>query len=260
MSRPSSTAVSVRLVLLGGCVWLLGSWAMVLILSPGGILSANRGGAQWMAVAAMAGLTLAWPAARLAEGFASDDAEGRASRAVPARPTPGSDSDNSPSRGARVGVLLADWIGLNGALQAVFWPLLLTADWKWEQAACLAGGAAAWSLAVASIVAMGRLGRGELIRTGAMLLVLAVVLGPLFAEALPPGFEVSLGPLQLAYHATDFGASAAGWQANLHTSLGVAIALGVFGWLIVGLALLLGTDRQDGSVSRPSAESNVTPS
>ncbi len=253
MSRTSSAAVSVRLILLGGCVWLLGSWAVVLLVGPNGLLGASRGGAQWMAVAAVAGLTLAWPAARLAEGWAEaeplevqgeDVAQGAA---APWR-------NDTPGWGTRVGVLLADWVGLNGALQAVFWPLLLTAGWSWQQAAYLAAGAAAWSLVVAAVVAVGRWRDGEAWRTLAMVVVLLVVVGPLLADLMPLGVDVVMGPLQLAWHATDFGASAAGWQTGLWISLATASATGVLAWAALGVAGVLPREPQAPANASPARE------
>ena len=139
------------------CLWLLGSWGVILLLdSP-------VPAARWMVFAAMAGMMLLWPLLRLSQAPAPAE-EGRAA-ALAARQA------------------LKDWLSLNLVFQAVAWPLQLTAGWRLSQTAWLSGAMAAWTLLSAALVAWGCRRTGPGARTAAMILCVLLLLGEPLALA-----------------------------------------------------------------------------
>lgn len=135
----------VRELMLGWCLWLLGSWGVTLTLDTA--IPSTR----WMIYAAMTGLLAAWPAVRLSQAATH---AGRPSL-----------------------MLLVDWFALLVILQAVVWPLRVVAGWTWWQALWIDLSLGAWALLAGGIAALGRAFAGGLARTLAMVAVLIVPLG-----------------------------------------------------------------------------------
>ncbi|BAM02278.1 hypothetical protein [Phycisphaera mikurensis] len=144
-----------REVVLGWCLWLIGSW--VLVLGAAGGIPAAGPTHRWMSFMAAIGVTAVWPALRLSQ-------EARDRRG---RPT-----DAPLSRGA----VLLDWVALNLVFQAVLWPMAFVGGWSLPQALLLGGTIAAWSLLAGLIVAWGRAFDRGSARTAAMGGCLAVLL------------------------------------------------------------------------------------
>jgi len=149
----------VRGLILGWCLWLLGSWAATLWIA------ATAPAVRWMVYASMVGMLLVWPTFRLSQG----------------RARPG------VARVTAVPGTLGDWLSLNLVLQAVIWPLQLIAGWSVMQTIWLAGALAAWSALIGVLIAAGRMYRSAAARSVAMLACVAVVLAePLTRAALAP--------------------------------------------------------------------------
>lgn len=143
--RASGEGVGVRLVMLGWCLWLLGSWAVTLTLdSP---VPAVR----WMVFAVFTGLAVVWPVVRLSQ-------------------------DTRPG-GGRVWTIVIDWVCLVLIFQAVVWPLSLVAGWTWQQALWIDAAITAWSLLMGAVVALGRLFASAVARGAAMAACLLLILG-----------------------------------------------------------------------------------
>jgi len=165
-ARTPAVWAGVRGLILGWCLWLLGSWAATLWIA------ATAPAVRWMVYASMVGMMLAWPAFRLSQG------RGRAGVAAV-----------SPMSAA-----LGDWLSLNLVLQAVIWPLQLIAGWSLTQTLWLAGALASWSALIGVLIAVGRTCRGAGSRIVAMLGCVAVVLAePVGRVLLSPGTGLSGG-------------------------------------------------------------------
>jgi hypothetical protein len=153
-----------QLVVLGWCLWLLGSWAVTLLHD------AAVSGARWMVFSAMTGLLAIWPAFRLSQG--------RRENADPWRPA--------------VETALGDWLVLMLVLQAVIWPLRVAAQWSVMQTAAIDAVLASWSLLTGLILAVGSLSARGSARTIAMAGCLILLLGEPAWMALAGRFQPPL--------------------------------------------------------------------
>lgn len=152
--RPGS-GVGTREVVLGWCLWLIGSWGTVLV---GGSNVPTTGPVhRWMSLMAVVGACAVWPAVRL-----SQEARDAWDRPVP--------------RGLARRSVLLDWAAINLVFQAVLWPMAFVGQWSVAQAVMLGITLAAWSLLAGLIVAWGRVSPSGRARTGAMAACLAVLL------------------------------------------------------------------------------------
>lgn len=164
---PASSSVSVRIVMLGWCLWLLGSWAVTLTLdSP-------APAARWMVFATFIGLTVVWPLFRLSQDGSVGPVEG-----------PATSEAAKPRDTTSAATIFVDWLCLMLIFQAVIWPLSLVAHWSWRQALWLDAAIASWSLLIAAIVALAIRFESALARSAAMALCLLLVLGMPAARAL----------------------------------------------------------------------------
>ncbi len=163
-----------RELMLGWCLWLLGSWGVTLWLD------AAQPSVRWMMFSAMTGLMAVWPTVRLSQaqvGFG--------------RPA--------------AGVALSDWVGLAVILQAVIWPLRLIAQAPWWQAIWLDVAILSWSLATGAIIAAGRAFPGALARSGALVLALLLVFGEPLLMLLTRGVitgPMRVSPIEILYRLT----------------------------------------------------------
>jgi len=117
-----------HVLVLGWCLWLIGSWVAVLLVDS------TQPAVRWMVFSALLGLMLLWPAVRLSQAAGRDD-------------------------GARTWVVLRDWVALLLVFQAVVWPLRVNANWTLAQTALIDATIAGWSLLAGAVLAWG-LGRG----------------------------------------------------------------------------------------------------
>lgn len=147
-------SIASRGIVLAWCLWLLGSWAVLLGLDRP--VAAVRG----MVMAAMLGLTLVWPLVRLSQ----DD------------PPALLDASVRDRRRFRFAAIVVDWLSLMLVFQAVVWPLRVTGDWGLEQTLWIDAAVAAWSLMIAAIVAIGVQFERPLARTLAMLACVMLLL------------------------------------------------------------------------------------
>ena len=201
----------IRVVVLGWCLWLIGSWLVA--LWNGSAIPAS----QWMLILTTVGFTGVWPIVRL-----SLDAP----RALP------------PEK-----VVVMEWVALAGILQTVVWPLALTARWGAAQPFWLDRAILAWSLLSSAIVVLALRAGHALHRAAAAVLCMLV----LFAEPLVlavvggPGprtdaMVMRISPLQTLWALSEEGRgwAAAPWRANV-LAAGVAAVLAwgsvrVTGW------------------------------
>lgn len=157
---------SSRELLLGWCVWLLGSWGVSLRMDVATVAT------RWMIFGALFGLMILWPALRLSQdafrpnSYLDESRGGPPSRLRPSRLTPL--------------LILRDWLSMVLVFQAVIWPLRVSAQWSIAQTVWLDGAVLGWSLLVAALVAWGCHSRLGAHRVTAMLLVMLL----LFAEPL----------------------------------------------------------------------------
>ena len=140
-------ALGVRVLVLGWCLWLLGSWL------PLWWLESREPASRWMVFAILVGLVGAWPAYRLSQRAWAPDA--------PAGP---------------VALVLTDWLLMLMLVQMVIWLLRTLTGWTGQQTLWLDLTLAAWGLMAALVVAWGLLG-GTGRRTAAMALLMLLVLG-----------------------------------------------------------------------------------
>ncbi|MAG17831.1 MAG: hypothetical protein CMJ21_07155 [Phycisphaerae bacterium] len=198
------------------CLWLLGSWAVIL---PS---HSEVNSARWMVFASMYGLLLLWPALRLSQDHYD--------RLAP-------DIAN-PAR------LLAwravfDWLTLIAVYQTVVWPLKLNAGWSMSQAWWVNATLAAWGLVIAVLVGWGSRARSGMVRSAVMLACLVVLLGePLLRAVVSAGtptdpagvWTMRLSPLDIVWAMTESRSkfSAVPWTWHVGTVAGFA-ALAVIG-------------------------------
>ena len=214
-------------MVLGWCLWLIGSWGLV--LAHQGLAPAVAAGPvhRRMSLMALVGMTAVWPAVRLSQE--ARDAWGR--------PTGG----GLPRR-----EVLLDWFALNAVFQAVLWPMAFVSRWSARQALLLGATLAAWSLLAGLITAWGRSTASGGARAAAMAGCLAVLLLEplaLFGVAAATGAgwgglpDLRLSPLQAVWAFSGPPARFA-WAdpAFAYRTAGVAAAAAL-GWLVF---LLLG--------------------
>lgn len=236
-----------RELLLGWCMWLIGTWAVLLT-------TLGMGGRpfRWMILAAVLGMLGVWPAVRLAERGIDNAEAQRLWRARMQRrrrePAPGiaPGAGEPPVLEARwVGVRLAvflDWLMLIGVFQFVLWPMWFAAEWSVTQALLLNGAVAAWSLLTALLVAWGCSSARPLTRVLAMLLCIGLVLAEPVLVLIGRYFDASptppqdwpllrFSPLQALWSLTSppwqFGAGP--WPAQI----GAVAAAAVLGWVVL---------------------------
>jgi len=157
--RVPAVWAGVRGLILGWCLWLLGSWAATLWIA------ATAPAVRWMVYTSMVGMLLVWPTFRLSQGRARPGA-------ARVSPVPGT---------------LGDWLSLNLVLQAVIWPLQLIAGWSLTQTLWLAGALAAWSALIGVLIAAGR-------RSGSAVARSVAMLGCVFMVLAEPLTRVLVGP------------------------------------------------------------------
>ncbi len=200
---PPPMEPSSRELMLGWCIWLLATWAMLGLGLNGRPLRA-------MVVASSIGMMLIWPVFRLSQ-------HGRRQSSVPSpepMPEPASERpsesdqshepDESPSHQPldqinptppitpqlvspiRIAptssalpppLIFRDWFALNSVFQAILWPNVLSQQWTWDQAAWVSVSVGVWSLLIAAMVAFGCMAASGLRRTLAMGLILFLMFG-----------------------------------------------------------------------------------
>ncbi|WP_432798559.1 hypothetical protein [Poriferisphaera sp. WC338] len=158
--RPRRGDTQIRFLTLGWCMWLLAGWGITLSIDA--IIPAVR----WMVFTAAFGLLLVWPAYRLS----------LASRHLHKRPR------------RVIGETLLEWISLIIVLQAVIWPLKISAHWSGLQTALLNITFGVWSLLTGLIIAWGCLRNSPGRRLMAMCLVVLLVFGGPLLELVAPKF------------------------------------------------------------------------
>jgi len=158
---------STQLLVLGWCLWLLGSWGVSMLIAS------RVPAARWMMFSALVGLMLIWPVVRLSER----SPRGRRST-VPA--------------GVLLGVLV-EWLCLVLVFQAVIWPLRVISDWRTDQTVWLDLAVVSWSLLTAALVALGLQWRESVPRTVMMAACVLVVVGEPMVLALSSGLGLGSG-------------------------------------------------------------------
>ena len=228
-----------RGLVLGWCIWLLGSWSSTLLIeSP-------VPAARWMIFASLIGLMLLWPVIRLSQELAVGG--GHSAEVAPLggpamlRRYPSQRLLSGP------GLALADWLALMIVFQAVIWPLRLSAGWSIGQSLWLDAAIAAWSLLVAAIIAVGSLARQGTYRALAMLLCVLLM----FAEPtlmvlmrraqINVAWQMHISPIQAIW---GLSTSPVLWQPDPWRFQIIAVALGaVVAWL--GAILISGRIREN---------------
>ncbi len=215
--RGGSPLTGVRGLVLGWCLWLLGSWGSTLSIA------ATVPAVRWMVYASMLGMLLIWPTYRLCLGPMA--------LRYPGQP---------PTLGADARAVLLDWLALNAVLQAVLWPLKLSADWTPGQTLWLVGAMAGWSLVTGVVIVLGRAG-GSLRRFLAMLACVLLVFGEPIVSAVwglaTPGQLSPIGPIWVLTQPPTLFESVR--QIDLVTMVLTVGVAGVVGWAMVGLWILL---------------------
>ena len=196
-------ALGTQMIVLGWCLWLVGTWAVTLSLTS------SVPAARWLILVALMGLMLVWPAVRLS------------TREVR----------------MRAGTVWMEWLCLVLVLQAAVWPLRIVSQWRLDQTAWLAGALAAWSLLTAAVVAMGMRSRRAGPRIAAMVACVVLVLGePAVMALAAAGGDTALWPMRVSPLATVWSLV----QPALNVSLDpwpqrvvAAGAAAVIAWLMV---------------------------
>ncbi len=151
----SAPAPRPRVLVLGWCLWLLGSW----MATMSGELSISA--VRRMTVACMIGMLAVWPAIRLSQ-------------------PPETDLDRTMARtNPRLAIVYGvwvDWLCLFAVFQLVLWSLTIGVAWSAAQALWLDAGIAASSLLAAGVVAWGAMGHSPMRRVLATALCLALIL------------------------------------------------------------------------------------
>lgn len=221
--RHRSAGLGVRVLILGWCLWLMGSW-ITLYLTGGWTIAAFR----VMVFSGLIGLMGVWPAVRLSQATAQHLGEPGVDR-VPAR------------LWARAcGSVLLDWFCLNLVFQAVIWPLLLAAHWTAAQGLWLDAAVAGWSLLTGLIIAWGRGVDRALWRSLAMVVCVGIVavepvllgLGALSSEATAGVQRMRISPIQAVWSLSGQG-PVEPWAVQV---VGIWLAA-VTGWVVLGLLL-----------------------
>lgn len=229
-SRARPDVAGVRVVMLGWCLWLLGSWAVTLTLdSP---VAAVR----WMVFSAFTGLVIVWPAVRLSQGNGPNGGE--------------------PRHGA-ISTVVADWLCLMVIFQAVVWPLSLVARWTWQQALWIDAAMVSWSALAGAVVALARQVESGAARAAGMAVCVLLMLGAptvrmLLAmsagrqasgggEASPEPWAEALEPVAILWRLTDQGFD--GYADPVVAPIVTVAAAAVMAWAGVWLVQMLGGQR-----------------
>jgi len=190
--------IPTRAVVLGGTLWMLGSWIWLWLQS-----GFNGETCRAMGFAATVGLCGAWPALRLSQASPDTVAPGQPGGGLTGV-TPG-----TWARGCRE--ILTDWLGLTLLLQTVWWPLQTVADWPLHQTLWLSLTLAGTSLLIGLLIAWARGSRRGSARSGAMLACVGVVLlEPALMLASGRQMSMRISPLQSVWTLTRPGAQALG--------------------------------------------------
>jgi len=197
-SATASQANSARYLVLGWGMWLLGSWAVTLSISPPAVA------ARWMVFSSAVGLMVLWPLLRLSQDLP-----------------------------ARTGVQQAlwDWLCLNLAFQAAIWPLQVNVSWSLWQVVWIDAAIAAWSLLTGALIALGIQWRGGAGRMFAMAMCLAMLIGePLIIWLInlarpgdPIGWTLRISPLSALGDLTSRDPQ--GWSLHIIAVVVAAAAL-----------------------------------
>lgn len=173
------------------------------------VADGGQAASRWMVFSCMIGLMLIWPVFRLSQNVG---------RAIPAES------------------ILWDWLCLNMVLQAVIWPLHVTASWSVEQALWLIVALAGWSLLTGLLLLICSGWTSGSGRAVGAVMCLLLVLGEPVAMAALAGARLSgawsmrVSPINTLWALTERPARV--WPMQI---LGVAAAA-IASWLIVGLA------------------------
>lgn len=205
--RSNTQLTSPRVISLGWCLWLLGTWHGALLADSA--VPATR----WMLFSSVIGLMALWPTVRLSLDYGSFP--------------------------CMVTEVLREWLALVAIFQAVLWPLGLTAKWNFMQMLWLDGAVAAWSLLTALFVAIGVWSRFTKHRLMMMALCLLLLIGePLAMILLSTGiwpaqthdWVMRISPIQTIWALSDMPIewTSGPWRTNVAT---VAVAGGV-GWVV----------------------------
>lgn len=221
--RQRSVGLGVRVLILGWCLWLMGSWVM-LYLTGGWNMAAFR----VMIFSGLVGLMGVWPAVRLSQATAWRAGEAGHDRVTPAL-------------WARAcGSVLLDWFCLNLVFQAVIWPLLLAARWTVAQGLWLDAAVAGWSLLTGLIIAWGRGVDRAAWRSLAMVVCVGIVavepvllgLGALASDGTAGVHRMRISPIQAVWSLSGQGPIEP-WVLQV-----VSIWLAALtGWVVLGLLL-----------------------
>ena len=205
----SSHSATLRAIVLGWCLWLLGAWAVSLSIdSP---VPATR----WMIFCSLIGLTAVWPTVRL--------------------------SLDGPSDRTTIWTIL-EWLALIAIFQIVIWPLALTARWPALQMLWLDLAVVSWSLLAALLVAVGLRSRDGMHRLVTAVLCLLILLAEPLIVVLDdvrlgghdgPGWVMRISPIQTVWALTEnpLEWSSGPWRRNI---LIAAVAV-VVAWCVYGL-------------------------
>lgn len=194
----TANPIPTRAVVLGGTLWMLGSWIWLWLQS-----GFNGETCRAMAFAATVGLCGAWPALRLSQAVPDALEPGQPGGGLTGV-TPG-----AWARGCRE--ILTDWLGLTLLLQTVWWPLQTVADWSLNQTLWLSLTLAATSLLIGLLIAWARGSRRGTARSGAMLACVGVVLlEPALMLVSGRLISMRISPLQSVWTLTRPGAEALG--------------------------------------------------
>lgn len=195
---------TIRIMVLGWCLWLIGTWMAA--LWTGTAVPAAR----WMLLSTTVGMTVLWPIIRL--------------------------SLDGPMQWPPPRLVALEWLALTGILQAVIWPLALTAGWGIGQAAWLDAAVMAWSLLAAAVVAVGIGSTHATHRATAAVLCVLLLFGEpvavaLFTVAEPGNWTLRISPFQTLWTLSEAGHQWSHPQLHLHVILAAVAA--VLAWIVV---------------------------
>ena len=206
-ARSRGQLASPRVMILGWCIWLLGTWGGALVADSA--VPATR----WMLFSSFIGLMALWPTVRLS-------------------------LDRGGLRYSATEVLM-EWLALMTIFQAVVWPLGITAQWSFLQTLWLDGAVVAWSLLTALFVATGVRSRHTLHRLLATAFCLLLLVGEPLVMTLMSlgarpgqghGWVMCISPIQTVWALSEVPIewSSGPWRTNVAA---VAVAAAV-GWAV----------------------------